>query len=201
MNRNDKYKLVTFVLSIVCAASAAAFCHYRAERVLRRNERALRKESTTKFDESVDGPILSDQWKQIKTDDEQRRLWREWTQLKLGEEPWWFSTKSENTHPLFLFVGLLEKPRELEKLKSDGWQTMDGRSMHLTPEQVWYFRHNMKKYLMKDSVDSSRLRFWAASTVGSLTGFCGVWIVYAAIGIAWPALKRISSGLFVKNRQ
>jgi hypothetical protein len=191
MNRKDIYKLVTFVLSIACAVSAAAFCHYSAERVLRRKERALRKERTVKYDESVDGPLLIDQWKQTKSDDEQRRLWMEWTQLKLGEEPWWFSTKSEDTHPLFLFVGLLEKPRELEKLKSDGWQTMDGGSMHLTPEQVWYLRHNMKIYQIKDSVESSRLRFWVASMVGSLAGFCGIWIVYVAIGIAWPALMRI----------
>jgi hypothetical protein len=195
MNRKDACKLMTFVGSMVCAVSAAAFCHYSAERALRRNERALRRELFVRFDESVDGRSLIDEWKQAKTVEEQRRLWKEWTQLKLDEEPWWFSATSERMRPEVEFGELMKRTEELERLKSDGWQTMDGGPLHLTPEQVWYFLHSRRIRKLRDLVDSSRLRFWVASPVGGLVGFYGVWIVYVAASlIVWPALGRIAPG-------
>ncbi len=195
MNRKTGFKLITFVLSIVCAFSAAAFCHYSAERVLRRNERALQVEHAASFDESVHGRLLIDEWKRAKTVEEQQCLWREWTQLNLDEEPWWFSPTHEGDYPVVELLKFLKKPGELERLKSDGWQTIDGRSLHLTPEQVWYFMHYREISKLKNLVDSSWLRFRVASPVGTLFGFCGIWIVYAAANwIAWPALKRIAPG-------
>lgn len=178
MNRDEGLKLVTFVLSIVCAVLAAAFFHHAAGKTLKRNEHALQAERTAQFDESVDGRLLIDKWKLAKTAEEQHRLWMEWTQLKLNEEPWWFSAKNEDIHPVFEFEKLLEDPKELERLKSEGWLTMDGERLYLTPEQVWYLMHNMKIYRLKDLVDSSRLRFWLASPAGAILGFYCVWIVY-----------------------
>jgi len=202
MNQKTRLKLVTFVLSMICAASGAVLCHYSAEGSLRHNERAVLVERTVRFDEAVDGRLLIDQWKRTKTAEEQRRLWGEWTQLKLGEESWWFSTMSEDTRPVFEILKLLKKPEELEKLKSEGWQTLDGEPLHLTPEQVWSFVHRRKIRKLKKLADSSRVRFWTASPVGTVFGFCSIWMVYAAANwIVWPGLKRIAPGFHKEKRK
>lgn len=204
MNWKKGFKRITFLLSIVCAVWAGISCYQYYAGVLRDNQE-IAIASRNNFPDEIalrntysrlDGLLLIYEWKQAKTLEEQQHLWKEWTGMDLST--WWTDDPRAD----------LAIQKELEKLKEQGWHTIDGHQLSETPEEIWWKKQKLNvlsqaKRLSESesqiSMDKWRVLF--ALPIGAFIGFCSVWAVFAAVKWgAWPMYKWISLG-FREDKQ
>lgn len=202
MNWNIGFKRITLVLSIACAILVASLFFQDGVRVLRHNKAILVRERVNKFNERVDGWSLKDEWKHAETLDEQNFLWIRWTGRGLGRVK---AARAElERRGVSLESGAEErqkKAEECERLKKEGWQTAQGKSLEFTPEEVWLIRHLRKISELEDVIRSNTITLWVGPAVGVVFGFGGAWAVYALlIFVMTPLFKWIVLG-FHEDKQ
>jgi hypothetical protein len=200
MNWGRGLKRIALVLSILGAITGGSVASRYNARQRNDDERGLAVWRQSKYSE-YDARRLIDDWKKAKTFEEQDALWVEWTGERLPTESFlrWqeenrlqgigLSPTAEGpprnhfweNDPVVLGRGivLIPTPEEVPRLKEQGWVTVTGEPLPLTPAGVWLIRTERSIRAYEAAVSAGKIEQVIITLFGTGLGFGVMWALYA----------------------
>lgn len=146
--------------------------------------------------------IPDDKGAELSLEPDQKARWEEWTGMELG--------KNDDivSHHLYRFDEIVDDPnkteenknirrnKELENLKKEGWQTVDGEVLPLTPKEVWNIQNQTEIKKAEKQVFENKILLPVSMIVGAFGGFVFVWICYYLIKVSILLARPILSWVF-----